>query len=274
MGNALAGLARRLALPVLRGALCCALSAAPHAQTPVEPAQAAVLVYHRFGPVVADSMTTRTEVFRAQLDALRQAGYHFVTLKDLVAGLQGSAALPAKAVAITADDGHRTVYTDMLPVIREQHLPVTLFIYPSAISNASYALTWEQLQELAHTDGVDIQSHTFWHPNFHTEKRRLSPEDYQRFVRTQLEKPRQVLKQKLGVEADCLAWPFGIYDDELDAAARAAGYRAAFILGNRNASGEDPVMALPRYLIVDAVGVNGLLRELQAGVRTSKGSRP
>jgi Polysaccharide deacetylase len=50
---------------------------------------------------------------------------------------------------------------------------VTLFVYPSAVSNAAYALTWEQLRELQATGLVDIQSHTYWHPNFREEKRRL-----------------------------------------------------------------------------------------------------
>lgn len=236
--------------------------------------QAAILVYHRFGPTVADSMTTRTQVFEQQLDALRDAGYEFVSLDQVLAGLRGAAPLPPKAVTITVDDGHRTVYSDLLPVIRRKHLPVTLFIYPSAISHASYALTWGELRELAATPGVRVQSHTFWHPNFHTEKHRLTADAYRQFVRDQLERPRTILKQQLGLEVDALAWPFGIVDDELQGFARASGYQAAFALGNRNATSHDPLWALPRYLIVDAVGVQGLLRELKAGARCTTGATP
>lgn len=239
-----------------------------------QPTQAAILVYHRFGSTVTDSMTTRTNVFEQQLEALQVAGYEIVPLTQVMAGLRGNAPMPKKALAITVDDGHRTVYSELLPVIRRQHLPVTLFIYPSAISNASYALTWEQLRELAATPGVDVQSHTYWHPNFHIEKRRLSADEYTGFVRNQLEKPRAVLKQRLNIDAHMLAWPFGIVDEELQAAAQAAGYQSAFALGNRDAASTDSVWALPRYLIVDAVGVQGLLRELQAGERKPTGVHP
>ena len=46
-----------------------------------------------------------------------------------------------------------------------------------------------------------------------------------------------------------LAWPFGIYDDELIAAARRAGYVAAFSIERRNVTRDDNVMAIPRFLV-------------------------
>lgn len=235
---------------------------------------AVILVYHRFGPQVTDSMTTRTEVFIAQLAALRRAGYTVVPLATIVDGLADRTPLPPKAVAITVDDGHRTVYSDLLPIIRREHLPVTLFIYPSAISNASYAMTWAQLQELLDTGSVSIQSHTWWHPDFRIERRRLAPAAYRQFVSSQLTKPRQVLKSRLGVDADYLAWPFGIQNSELEEAAKAAGYRAAFALGERHATSRDSPLALPRYLIVDRRGIDSLVRSLQAGELSATEARP
>ena len=239
-----------------------------------ETSAAAILVYHRFGPSVADSMTTRSAVFEAQLSRLRQDGYAVVPLAALVAGVEGKAALPPKALAITVDDGHRTVYTELLPIIRRERLPVALFVYPSAISRAAYAMSWEQLAEIVASGLVEVHSHTYWHPDFRVERRRRAPDDYRQFVRSQLEMPRRVLKSRLGVDASYLAWPFGIHDAELEAAASAAGYRAAFALGERHATSADPLLALPRYLIVDAHGVAGLMRLLREGERRAAGARP
>lgn len=226
---------------------------------------ATILVYHRFGPTVADSMTTRTAVFEAQLARLREEGFKVVPLATVVNGLAGKVPLPAHAVAITVDDGHRSVYTELLPILRRERLPVTLFIYPSAIGNASYAMTWDELREVRASGFADVQSHTWWHPNFRTEKRRLAPDAYARFVRNQLEKPLRVLRDRVGADPRYLAWPFGIHDAELEAAAAAAGYDAAFALEGRAATAADPALALPRYLIVDASGVNGLIRMLKEG---------
>jgi peptidoglycan/xylan/chitin deacetylase (PgdA/CDA1 family) len=152
---------------------------------------------------------------------------------------------------ITADDGHKSVYTDMLPLVREFDIPVTLFIYPSAISNASYAMTWNQLSSLRGTGHFDIQSHTYWHPNFKQERRRQSPEAFHKFVAMQFERPRRVLHDRLGVDPDELAWPFGIYDDELIGMARDAGYKAGFTLDRHVVTSRDQLLALPRFLVTD-----------------------
>jgi Polysaccharide deacetylase len=223
------------------------------APTPaIEDSGVTILVYHRFGLAVKDAMTVRTDTFRWQLDYLRQHHHPIIPLHTLVSYLRGQApAPPPRSVVISADDGHESVFTDMLPVVREYRVPVTLFIYPSAISNASYAMTWAQLDALHRTGLFDIQSHTYWHPNFKTEKRRLSPTAYRTFATMQFVKPRTVLRDTLGVEVDLVAWPFGIYDDELIGLAAEAGYLAGFTLDRRLVTARDPIMALPRFLVTD-----------------------
>ena len=221
--------------------------------TPQPPAGTSILLYHRFGSVVHDEMTVRTDTFRGQLEYLKQHGYQIVPLRTVVSHVLGKGpAPPPRSVVITVDDGHASVITEMLPLVREYNVPVTLFIYPSAISNASYAMKWDQLAALQRTGLFDIQSHTYWHPNFKTEKRRLSPDAFQSFVTMQFAKPRKVLKDKLGVDADMLAWPFGIYDDDLIAAAGNAGYVAAFTLDRRPVTPRERILALPRYLVLDS----------------------
>jgi peptidoglycan/xylan/chitin deacetylase (PgdA/CDA1 family) len=217
-----------------------------------EPARVSVLVYHRFGPVVADSMTVTTTVFEQQLAWLRAHDYEIISLRAFVDSLRDPAiALPPRAVVITADDGHKSVYTEMLPLIRRYHFPVTLFIYPSAISNADYALTWDQLTEMSRTGLIDVQSHTYWHPNFHQERMRRSADDYRAFVMMQLTRSKQVIEQHIGKNVDMLAWPFGIHDPELEQWAALAGYRAAFTLERGIAGRETSLLALPRYLMTD-----------------------
>ncbi len=213
----------------------------------------AILVYHRFGLTAADSMTVRVETFEAQLSMLRAHGYRFVALRDVLDWLDGErASLPPKAIALTVDDGHRSVFDTLQPIALRERLPITLFIYPSAISNASYALTWDQLQALQTTGSFDVQSHTFWHPNFNTERARLSHDAFEAFATMQLRKSRASLETHLGTHVDVLAWPFGIVDDELVRMASAAGYRAAFELGGRMIDRDAPRFRLPRFLVVDS----------------------
>lgn len=242
------GSAARVALSA--GLALAAFSPAAHAaQAYATP----ILVYHRFDPSTAGPTTVTVAAFEAQLAWLTQHGYRIIPLREAMAEPKGVAPGPHEpAAVITVDDGHKSVYTVLFPLIRQRRIPVTLFIYPSAISNASYALTWAQLQEMQASGLVDVESHTYWHPNFRTERRRLSPADYRAFVDLQLTRSKAVLETRLGKPVDQLAWPFGIVDPDLEAAARKAGYVAAFAYAGGPARPDDDRLALPRIPIVDA----------------------
>jgi len=211
-----------------------------------------ILLYHRFGPVVTDSMTVATTLFEFHLNYLRSNGYKVIPLRELTDYYLGKRRpLPPRSVVITVDDGHLSVYREMFPLIRKQQIPVSLFIYPSAISNASYAMTWGQLREMKETGLIDFQSHTFWHPNFKKEKTRLKPAEYETLVRTQFKKSKEKLEQELNVNVNMLAWPFGIYDDDLIHRAVEAGYVATFTMERQPATFSHNVQALPRYLMTN-----------------------
>lgn len=209
-----------------------------------------ILAYHRFGPDAADGMTVSDRVFESHLNWLQHHGYTVIALERAVRFFRGEeGAIPPKSVVITVDDGHKSVYSDMAPLIRKYRVPVTLFIYPSAISNAPYAMTWDQLRELEATQYFSVESHTYWHPNFKREKRRLSPDEYEKLVTRQLTLSKSVLEKKMGHEVKYLAWAFGIHDPYLEAMAKKCGYAAAFSIDRRPASAKEGMMGQPRFLM-------------------------
>jgi len=234
-----------------------------------------ILVYHRFGATVADSMTVTTAVFASHLKTLQEAGYTVIPLGQLVDFLlnQGPPP-PPRSVVITVDDGHRSVYTDFFPLVKKFQIPVTLFLYPSAISNASYALTWEQVKEMKQSGLCDVQSHSYWHPNFKKDRMRMVPAEYEKAVETQLKKSKTKLEEELGGRVEMLAWPFGIYDDWLIEKAAKAGYRAAFTIERRLAGRGDNVMVLPRFLMLDSDRAEALSRILAGSSPPEKGVYP
>jgi peptidoglycan/xylan/chitin deacetylase (PgdA/CDA1 family) len=139
----------------------------------------------------------------------------------------------------------------MLPLVKKYHIPVSIFIYPSAVSNAKYAMSWNQLREMQKTGLFDMQGHTYWHPNFKKDRMRLSDPGYKKLVDMQLVKSKAKLEKELGTTIDLLAWPFGIYDEYLLSRASEAGYVATLTLEAHSANGSDNVMKLPRYLLTD-----------------------
>lgn len=212
-----------------------------------------ILLYHRFGPTVADGMTITTPVFESHLRYLRENGYTVIPLRQLVDYYQKKGPPPpAKSVVIVEDDAHKSVYTDMYPLAKKYNVPVTVFIYPSAISNAKYAMTWDQLRELKKSGLFDFQSHTYWHPNFKKDRKKMKPAEFEKSVTMQLTKSKARIEKELGVKVEMLAWPFGIYDDYLLKKAADAGYAATFTIERRNATPSENVMKLPRYLLINA----------------------
>ncbi len=210
-----------------------------------------ILTYHRFDPDAAKASTVvTTPVFSRQMAWLVEHHVAVIPLRDVV--LHKTPAGPA--VAITADDGFRTVYTQMFPIIRRLGMPVTLFVNPPMIGGGGAYLTWAQIEEMRASGLVAIEAHTQTHPNFNTERARRGPADYQAFTTAQIAGSRAALRQKLGVESELLAWPYGIHDPELEQAARQAGFTAAFALGSRAATAGDDAFAVPRYQVYDTDG--------------------
>lgn len=222
-----------------------------------------VLVFHRFAATAVDSMTVRLDTFAAHLRVLQELRANPVSAASLLAWQRGAGALPPHAVVLTADDGHRSQFEHMAPLLRPLGWPLTLFIYPSAISNAAYAMTWSQLATLQ-AQGFRIGSHTYWHPHFPRERQRLAAEAYRRFATDQLARSRAVLEQRMGGQVTLLAWPFGLQDELAVALARDAGYEAGFLLGNRDVVRGDAAFALPRHLVTESLGPAHLRRLLQS----------
>ncbi|MBV8064590.1 MAG: polysaccharide deacetylase family protein [Actinobacteria bacterium] len=84
---------------------------------------------------------------------------------------------------------------------------------------------WDELRALA-ADGTEIGAHTRSHPHL----RSLSDGE----LRAEMAEPRQRIEDELGRPCPLFAYPYGEHDERVRLAARAAGYEAAFALGDGN----------------------------------------
>ncbi len=215
-----------------------------------------VLTYHRFenrekppGTIISPGL------FAAQMQYLSDHQTNVVRLGEVEAQSK-SGTITGQSVAITADDGWRTVFTEMFPVIQRHKLPITLFLNPPMIGQGGAFLTWDMVAEMRASGLVDIHAHTLSHPNFNEERRKRPPANYAAFIRHEIADCRKLLEDKLGTQVESLAWPFGIHAPELEAAAQEAGYTAAYALGSHPVTAGAPIFALPRSQIYETDGVN------------------
>ena len=90
-----------------------------------------ILCYHGLwtlpGEPYGESLFMRVDGFRDRMLWLARSGYPVLDLDEAVT-LLASGRLPPRAVVITIDDGWRSTYSDMLPILEELGLPATLYM--------------------------------------------------------------------------------------------------------------------------------------------------
>jgi peptidoglycan/xylan/chitin deacetylase (PgdA/CDA1 family) len=91
--------------------------------------RATLLNYHRFPAEHAPG-------FRRQCEYLSKR-CHVIPMSELAAVLRGGRPLPAHAVVITVDDGHRDFYTCAYPILREFGLTAVMYL-PTAFLDGAW----------------------------------------------------------------------------------------------------------------------------------------
>lgn len=219
-----------------------------------------VLTYHRFGNVPHDPFCVAPCDFQRQMQWLADHRLA-VSLKDLEAFLAGEKTLPDGAVLVTVDDGFRSVYTEMLPILLEFGIPAVAYVTPSLVDNgltfgsshpaqpeAEPYMTWEQLELLAGA-GVVIGSHGLTHRSLG----RMGPVE----ARDEAIASREMLERRLGCRVASLAYPYGTLADFSNTTANIlaeTGYTTAFTSQHGAIRpGTDPI-TLPRIKVEGGEG--------------------
>jgi peptidoglycan/xylan/chitin deacetylase (PgdA/CDA1 family) len=194
-----------------------------------------VLMYHRVGPAHnawEARYTIAPAAYAAQMEALSHAGHRVIGIDALVAWLAGGPAPPEGSIVVTFDDGFRGVREHALPVMEARSWPFTVFLVSDLIGRddawtrtsnpdgVTYPLLDSDEVRDMQRRGVSFHSHTRSHASL--------PTLDDAALADQLAGSRCRLAELLGHDVPFLAYPYGHLDDRVEAATRAAGYRAAF----------------------------------------------
>jgi peptidoglycan/xylan/chitin deacetylase (PgdA/CDA1 family) len=155
--------------------------------------------------------------FRAEVQALADAGYHGVTLDQVLANWRHRIALPSKPVVFSFDDGYGSQARNAMPILRSHGWPGVLYLEVKNLSIAG-GITKAQVRRLMKA-GWEIDAHTITHPDLTT----LDAAS----LRHEVSGSRAALRRDFGVPVDNFAYPAGAHDATAEAAVRAAGYRTA-----------------------------------------------
>ena len=159
--------------------------------------------------------------FEHQLIALKQRGYRFVALAEIVDGIRERGVQDGNTVAVTFDDGWVDNYQFALPVLKRFCIPATFFVTSAHLTNGTQdekRMSVDQLKELL-AAGMTIGGHSRTHPSL----TRLPLEQ----ARAEIAGCKEDLQQALGVPVRFFAYPGGAFNRDVARLTRAAGYAAA-----------------------------------------------
>jgi len=223
-----------------------------------------ILCYHRFG-AGASKMLVAPATFEAQLEWLARNHYTVLKLSDLSDFLAGKQALPQRSVVITIDDGYESVHRYAWPLLKKYGFTATLFVYPDFIDSRD-GLSWAQLQQMAESGVIDIQSHSKSHRNLIERKPGENDASYRTAMDLETRQPRVSMERRLagaGVKVRHFAYPFGDANEVvLDAVQRQSYELAATVNPGGNAFYAQPLM-LRRTMIFGDYDIEAFKQRLQ-----------
>lgn len=219
-----------------------------------------ILMYHVIAPPPAGApypgLYVAPAEFAAQMQALKAAGWHPVTLDQLRAYWKHGARLPpGKPIVLTFDNGYHSQYTEALPVldrlgwvadenIQLTGLPPSQGGLTSSEVHALIAAGWElDTQGISHADLVSLDASQLHY---------------------QVATARRILQHRYRVPVNWFCYPSGQYNATVIAAVRAAGFVGSTTVVPGWASPTTDSYTLPRLRVLGGTSPSQLLAEISS----------
>ncbi len=266
--------------------------------TAAQPTELTVISYHEIADA-KDALIPQYAVsptnFVRQMDWLKNHGYQFVSVDQVLAARAGKLPLPERAVLITFDDGYRSVYTNAFPVLKLFKAPAVVAVVGSWLKPVSgkvvdfdgravsrdEMLSWAEIKEMTDSGLVEIGSHTYdlhdgipANPQGNMEpaattrlyfpktKRYEEEDPYKKRVAADLVKNNQLLTQHGIRTPRVIAWPYGRYNIETREIAEKLGMPIGLTLDDGPNTITTPLWGLRRILVEGRMQLWDLEREL------------
>jgi peptidoglycan/xylan/chitin deacetylase (PgdA/CDA1 family) len=195
--------------------------------------------------------------FAAQMQALKAAGWHAVTLDQVEAyWTRGVPLGPGKPMVLTFDNGYQSQYTNALPVLKRlgwvgnENIQLDFIGLTSqgGLSDAQVrgmiAAGWElDTQGMTHYDLISASPSRLHHEVFTA---------------------RQELRQRYGVPVNWFAYPSGHYNASVITALKGAGFIGSMTVNPGWARPSQDPFRLPRVRVNGGTSPSALLQEISS----------
>ena len=145
------------------------------------------LMYHRFNENEYPSTNIRMNIFKEQMDTIRNLNYKFYDPKYFIDKF--SEPKEKKEILVTIDDGFKSFYNEAWPYLKENEIPFILFISTEPVGRNGY-MNWDEIKEIEKSKIGFIGHHSHTHEY-------LIDMDYKDFV-NDIETASKIFKKELG----------------------------------------------------------------------------
>jgi peptidoglycan/xylan/chitin deacetylase (PgdA/CDA1 family) len=235
----------------------------------VTPAQAArrvsggasvpILMYHVINPPPAGAkfpgLYVPAEEFSEQMDALARAGFHAVTMDQMLANWTHGTPLPGKPVVLGFDNGYQSQLTGAEPVLRRHGWVGVENIQLTGLPPSQGGLSQAQVAELV-ADGWELDTQGISHADLIAISASALHE--------QVTVARATRQRRYHVPVNWFCYPSGHYDQSVVEAVKAAGFVGSTTVVPGWASPTQDSYRLPRLRVLGGTGGSQLLSEIES----------
>ncbi len=216
------------------------------------------------GVVDKDQMAVSTDNLIAQFEWLKAHNYQAISLDDIIAARKGLKPLPENAFLLTFDDGYKSFYTHVLPLLKEYEYPAVLALVGKWSSTPSgeqvlygnkehkprdFFLSLEEIQAISQSKLVEIASHSFdlhqgvlANPQGNTQpaavtlkfdaKSKLYEQEdvYRKRILNDLQQNSDFIQTVTGKKPRAIVWPYGEFNQLSEELAKSLGHQLSLTL--------------------------------------------
>lgn len=200
-----------------------------------------ILMYHSLDKARVDTYSALDpEVFRQQMKFIYDHKYKVIALEQYLQALKDDKPINKDWVIITFDDGFKD-NLELLPILKDYPLPVTIFLVVDNINKDEY-LSSQEINTLLNSIPLTLGSHTYTHAYL--------PDTSLSDLKREIFDSKKKLEQLFGREIKTICYPSGGFDKRVLKEVEAAGYLGG-LTTNRGFSKKIDRFALRRIKVTN-----------------------
>jgi peptidoglycan/xylan/chitin deacetylase (PgdA/CDA1 family) len=217
-----------------------------------------VLMYHVINPPPSGApfpgLYVPADEFAAQMQALKAAGWHAVTMDQLEAyWTRGVPLGPGKPIVLTFDNGYASQYVNAMPILKRLGWVGDENIQLSGLPPSQGGLTEAQVRGLL-AAGWELDTQGISHADL------IALDASQ--LRYQVATARHILQKRYGVPVNWFCYPSGHYNATVIAEVKAAGFVGSTTVIPGWASRTEDPYRLPRLRVLGGTSPAALLQQI------------